>query len=103
MASIEPKPPAQGLMVVRCTLNELSDHIDSKWLDANREIFGRFKSDGDYMIVYHNGVMVRAEPLHHKDMINMVEQAYLLGYWDGHGQCLSKPHVDPIPVKRVRA
>jgi hypothetical protein len=105
MAKTPTPPRAKRYEALACEFNELGQHLDSSWIAANREVFGRFKSDGKYLIVKHMGNVIRADPLVFSEQIHQLEQAYLLGYWDGHCQCLSKPHQpEPEPIMtRVRA
>ena len=96
-----PKPPSQKLKVIEISYEELwgGEFIDQKWVEANNTIFGKFNDKyARYIVVFHNGVFIRADRCI-PSMKDLYEQAYLLGYWDGHGECLSKPHkpVDPLP------
>lgn len=91
-------PSPQRLKVTAVKHHELRQHVDNQWLDANNEIFGKFNDvNATYLIIEHNGVFLRVEPVPGIHVKHMYEQAYLLGYWDGHGECLSKPHRDPNP------
>ncbi len=102
MKTNTPKPPSQKLKVIEISYEELwgGEFIDQKWVGANNTIFGKFNDKhARYIAVFHNTVFIRADVLPNPEMKHMYEQAYLLGYWDGHGECLSKPHkaVDPLP------
>lgn len=107
MAKHSPRiPAAERFKVVECPYGELALHLSAYEINENQRLWGKYADKcATYMITYHNGVMIRAEPLYHEDVIHMLKQAYLMGYWDGHGEHLSGVEPDPAPpaTERVRA
>lgn len=95
--------------VIQCSYSEMVQRMSQSELGA-RTAKGLSAND-TYIIIYHNECMIRVEPLYHKDMISMLEQAYLMGLWDkplpytggSTGKSLRiKPDTEPA-TERVRS
>lgn len=98
-----PVDQQERFAVVQCSYDELSDHMPPAELEHNRNFWGKLTDKAaTYVVIYHNRTMISAEPFYHKDVMGMLGQVYLMGYWDGHlDRDLGEPGAAGVPVPIV--